>query len=118
MRRAGPPPAKVGVGGQEKASRPPLRPLVSQMIFSVFRKPARLRAWGLALFLTVWPWGLLQAEEAALNGQAVVAAPDSAVPAAEVGSLGGIEFRMDGEEAPMNELVTLWRGAFVTALGL
>jgi phosphoribosylformylglycinamidine synthase len=51
--------------------------------------------------------------------EALVAAADRAgVSAAAVGRLGGEEFRMGGEAAPMVELLALWRGAFEAALDL
>ena len=91
VRRAGPPPAKVGAGRKEKVSRLVVKRLVLRMIFSVFQKKALLRAWGPALLLTVWPWGLVQAQEAALTGQAVVAAPGSADSAGAVPAAGAGE---------------------------
>ncbi len=51
--------------------------------------------------------------------EALVAAADAAgVSATVVGRLGGEEFRMGADAAPMGDLVALWRGAFEAALGL
>ncbi len=51
--------------------------------------------------------------------EALVAAADAVgVSATVVGRLGGDEFRMGADATPMGDLVALWRGAFVAALGL